>query len=477
MRITAPASAYPSLNPTPFILTVKFRTLARSAFVTFAQIEMFQPGDPSGVGEDSFAFAVYDRDAAKQLGSVEHPGGLKTVSMSAGSKPLIHKQIDVPMAPRHLRLWASGHDFDSLPFYGGLNEPVDAPAAMPAGPDSGLNASGEWAAGTRDTDLPTIWGQFVIPYVLNVPNGGVRFLVRGDVSGSVTGLAQIKKFSASLGGLGLPGPWGGRRVDRSQASVVGKIGDILIGVGLAPNGSLLVHADRRPPRNGWIVLDDFPGPALHALVAGGRAHFVGLSESGELLHRSWQVEDRPDAVDEWQTIAERGAARQGVAVVAADGGGIDVYAAAGNGRLRRYGAGSGADPRAAPPEDLGHLPGNDLRALRALNGGLHLFSIDDDDGTVWHRYCDGRPRHTSQDLWTALGRLPGARFELATDAESDVSVVAVTPGGRLRVKEWSDGRWSPTRDGWEDLGTVSGFFQAHLDEELGRQDQDRTTPP
>ena len=150
MRITAPASAYPSLNPTPFILTVKVRTLARSAFVTFAQIEMFQPGDPSGVGEDSFAFAVYDRDAAKQLGSVEYPGGNKTVSISAGSKPLIHKQIDVPVAPKHLRLWSSGHDFDGPPFYGGLNVPIDAPAAMPAGPDSGLNASGEWATGTRD---------------------------------------------------------------------------------------------------------------------------------------------------------------------------------------------------------------------------------------------------------------------------------------------------------------------------------------
>ncbi len=163
VRITAPASAYPSLNPTPFIPTVKVRTLARSAFVTFAQIEMFQPGDPSGVGEDSFAFAVYDRDAAKQLGSVEYPGGNKTVSISAGSKPLIHKQIDVPVAPKHLRLWASGHDFDGFPFYGRLNVPIDAPAAMPAGPDSGLNASGEWATGTRDTDLPTIWGQFVIP--------------------------------------------------------------------------------------------------------------------------------------------------------------------------------------------------------------------------------------------------------------------------------------------------------------------------
>ena len=230
------------------------------------------------------------------------------------------------------------------------------------------------------------------------------------------------------------------------------------------------------------MLDDFPGPALHALVAGDRAYFVGLSESGELLHRSWQVEDRPDAVDEWQTIAERGAARQGVAVVAADGGGIDVYAAAGDGSLRRYGAGSGADPRAAHPEDLGHLPGNDLRALRARTAGFTCSAsttTTERYGTAiaTRPYCNSRPRHTSQDLWTALGRLPGARFELATDAESDVSVVAVTPGGRLRVKEAPDGRWSPTRDEWEDLGTVSGFFQARLDEELGRQDQDRTTPP
>ena len=72
--------------------------------MTFAQIEMFEPGDPSGVGEDSFFFAVYDRDTAKQLGDqVGYPGGIKTVSVAAGAKPLIHKQIDVPVAPRRIR--------------------------------------------------------------------------------------------------------------------------------------------------------------------------------------------------------------------------------------------------------------------------------------------------------------------------------------------------------------------------------------
>ena len=67
------------------------------------------------------------------------------------------------------------------------------------------------------------------------------------MSGSVTGLAQIKKFAVSLAGLGLPSPWGARQVDVGEGHVIGVHGDVLVGVTIAPNGSLLLHADRRTP--------------------------------------------------------------------------------------------------------------------------------------------------------------------------------------------------------------------------------------
>ncbi len=455
LRITAPPSRYPKLNPRSARHWVSFSTLRRSASVHIEKIHVRVDGDPLDAGELDWRFAVYD--TIRRVLAAE-PQFIADANAYDGKDVHADLRFAIPVAPDELRLYAKCVDNDEFAFpnpFAGLQGPGSAgkkpPETPPDAAGHGDNDYGEWTELLFTFPLPDVPGSHQQKHVVDSVWGGLSFSVHFVVETKVESPVE-----QAIGGL---------KTKVHTASTTAGLGEMAGGGGpgnghlLAPgpDGHLLhrrLGTDlQRRSRDAWQAVGTLWASQLTtATTDGGEIHVYTLDDRGAVRRRRWPAERDPSPEQPWEKLGGR--MHGTITAVPRRGGVVDLFARGRDGGCyhRAVGARSGRD---SDWVRLGDWPADaTLTALAAGPGSLHLI-LADEQGNVRHKHRDGGAWKPGRERWTEIGD-DALRGPVAASAGADGGVALVVAAGEGRVfwKEWRDGRWRPDGAAWEGGVTI-----------------------
>ena len=461
LHITAPATAYLTMNPSVPTREVRFSTLLRRAVVRVNHIYVHSSGDGTSPGDLSIVLAVYDGEQGAMIGAPYTRRG----SVEGRTTVPINHAFTIERAPDSLTLYAFIVDSDIPDFpVPGVGMPLPGMLSSGVEPGQSTGIAYEkpyWAGGlvTRHVNLPRdTTDSWVQQLTMSPPVGVVNYLldftvevrVWHPVEDSIPGIRRtkrVKRLPSVTAGIGAVGGVFGRDGSAHHVSI-------------GPEQSLLVQRTAPPEaeqsEDRWQSL----GPVWSAPVSlvadrAGTIHALTVDENGTAQHRCWTEDAEPHPDEEWDSL---GGTLIGPILAHQAADGLYLFARGRDGTLQhRVGFAQGPGQRRSAWTSLGSCPDGSLEVVGSARAGVHLFAHDH-QGDVHHKSFDGKAWQPGPTSWTRLGDSGGSKLLASAGDDGDVAVVALIEDGTVRWKEWRRGRWSPRDLRWESGPSIDALL-------------------
>jgi hypothetical protein len=300
------------------------------------------------------------------------------------------------------------------------------------------------------------------PFVMSTPDWAIAYKVEGrlkveasrgtwlnrsDPAGRALGNFQPFQLSAELKTLSLAPGQGGMISGKD-----GRVHSVIQG----PDGAVYHAADGQAAGasgKGVSIGGSVAGPVT--AVAGERGlSLFGLSPDGAVLQAT-------EGEREWRALGGRFAGT--VTAVAGERGGIELFAADGDGAIFRFSVGDRSEEERSGEEweRVGQDTSGVISALSSPRSGLSLFALGR-GGELLHKRRPPDGSWQPAEDWEKLGVASEGALSAEWMGDESVLLAVVAEDETVRVLAWEGYPDAPAPGEWLTIGTVNSLLQGAI---------------